>query len=92
MILNIPLEVLSEVADIWASAVRMGIQVGWLDKILGQIVSQKQHLNLRKKSKDLRKRLEQIDHEWQEISRILGEAEAKMIYKDYDLHQFSFSN
>lgn len=65
---------------------RIGIQVGWLDKILGQAASQKEHLNLLRKSKDLRKTLEQIDREREEISHILGEVEAEMLYKDYDLH------
>lgn len=43
---RIPSEVLLEMADVTAWAARMGVQVGWVDKILDKIASKKEHLEV----------------------------------------------
>lgn len=63
MIIDVPSQALTEVADVTASAARMGLQVGWMDTILGRIASKKKHQNIMKKSKELTKALEQLEHE-----------------------------
>lgn len=37
MIIDVSSQVLSEVADVTASAARIGVQVGWMNKDLGKI-------------------------------------------------------
>lgn len=44
--IGIPSQVLSDVADVTAWAARMGVQVGWMEKILDKIARKKEHLNL----------------------------------------------
>lgn len=58
MIVDVPPQVLTEVADVTASATTIGVQVGWKDKIIGKIASKTKHINLIKKSKELTKELE----------------------------------
>lgn len=45
-VLKVPAQVISEVADIVAIAARMGVKVGWISKILGEIIVKREHYNL----------------------------------------------
>lgn len=86
MIIEIPSQVFSKVTNVTASAAKMGLQVGWMDKILGKTKSKKAHLNLFKKSKGLEKETRTIRPR-EEITRCLGEIDVEIVYKDYGFHQ-----
>lgn len=45
-VLKVPAQVISEVADIVAIAARMGVKVGWISKILGEIIVKREYYNL----------------------------------------------
>lgn len=61
VIIEVPPQVLEEVADVTASTVRMGVKVDLTDETLSKITNKKEHLNLLKKFKELERELEQLD-------------------------------
>lgn len=58
-----------------------------MDKILGKLASKREHLNLPKQSKELKRKLEQLDRQREKIARVFREIDVEMVYKNYDLHQ-----
>lgn len=46
MIVDVPTDILKEVAEVTVSAARMGVKVEWMDETLGRIVTKRRHLNL----------------------------------------------
>lgn len=72
MILEVPSQVVSEVVHVTASTVKMGMQVGWMDKTWRKIASKRGHLDILKKIKETKKKLEQLEGEREEIARTFG--------------------
>lgn len=73
MIIDVPLQVLTEVANVISWAAKMGVKVNWMDETLGKIASKKEHVDLMKRSRDLIKELEQLDRRRDGITQILAE-------------------
>lgn len=60
-----------------------------MDKMLGEVANKKNHLKLIKKSNELTKELEQLDHRRDEITKDLAEIDAEFVYNDFSFHQVS---
>lgn len=86
-ILEVPSQVLPEVPDVTTRTTKMGMQVNWMDKVLGKIANKKDHLNLLKESKSWLMKLEQLHREREVVVHHLGETYDETPYKDYGLHQ-----
>lgn len=65
-ILEFPQQVVFEVADVVATAAKMGIKVESLDKVLGETAAKRDHFPLLQEVKKLRKRIEELQHEKEE--------------------------
>lgn len=55
-------------------------------KVLGEIATKMKNFSLLQESKNLQKRLEQLDWEWKDVIRRLWEIDLEMVYKDYGFH------
>lgn len=65
MIIDVLPQILEEVADVTASAIKMGVTVDWLDETLCRIANKKKHLDLLRRSTELTKDFEQL-HCWRD--------------------------
>lgn len=84
--MEIPPQVLSELAYIVATATRMGVKIEWIDRILGEISTKREYFNLLQQAQNLRKEIEQLDREREKALRRLGEIDVEMVYKDNGIH------
>lgn len=50
----------------------MNVKVEWIDRILSEVATKREHLNLLQKAKSLQKKIEQINREKEEVVRHLG--------------------
>lgn len=82
MIINIPIDILEEVAEVNASAARTGVKVDWMDETLGRITTKMKHLELLDKTQALEDELVELDRRRDEISQILAEADAELMYNN----------
>lgn len=69
----------------------MVVQVGWIDKVLKKTAGKSKHLDLLKRSNELKKKLEQLDSKREEITRTLAEIDAEFLYNDLVFIKFSIS-
>lgn len=60
----------------------MGSNVEWIDRILDEITTKRDHYNLLQRAWNLKKKIEQLDQERQEEVRRLGEIDDEMFDKD----------
>lgn len=78
MIIEVPLQVLTEVANVISWAAKMGVKVNWMDETLGKIARKKEHVDLMKRSRDLIKELKQLDRRRDGITQILAETSTEL--------------
>lgn len=82
MIMDIPVEVLEEVAEVTASVARNGVRVDWMDKVLGRITTKRRHEDLLKKTQALEDELLELDRRRDEITLTLSEIDAEPVYNN----------
>lgn len=61
MIIDVPIDILEEVAEVTASAARMGVRVDWMDEILGKVATKRRHLDLLERTRVLEDKLLELD-------------------------------
>lgn len=83
MIMDVPNDVLEEVADITASAARIGVKVDWMDEVLGHVALKRKHLDLLESARALKDKLVELDHQRDEITQALVEIDAEVIYNNF---------
>lgn len=82
MIMDIPVEVLEEVAEVTASVARNGVRVDWMDKALGRITTKRRHEDLLEKTQALEDELLELDRRRDEITLTLSEIDAEPVYNN----------
>lgn len=82
MIMDVPTDILEEVVEVTALAARNGIRVDWMDETMGKIVMKRKHLELLDKIQALEDELVELDRQRDEISQILAEADAELVYNN----------
>lgn len=82
-IMDVPRDILKEVADITVLAARMGVRVDWLDEVLGQIVLKKKHLSLLESAQAMEEKLFELDSQRDEITQTLAEIDAEMVANNF---------
>lgn len=81
--MDVPRDILKEVADITVLAARMGVRVDWLDEVLGQIVLKKKHLGLLESAQAMEEKLFELDSQRDEITQTLAEIDAEMVANNF---------
>lgn len=61
--LEVPSQMVSEVADVVARPARIVVKVEWIDKTLGEIAAKREHINMFQEACNLKKKIEQLDRE-----------------------------
>lgn len=69
-----------------AIASSMDMKVEWIDRVLGEIVEIREHINLLQEARNSKKKIEQLDREWEETAHLLWEINVEMVYKDYGIY------
>lgn len=80
-VLEVSAQVVSEVASTVAIAA-MGVKVGWINKIFGDIAAKREHFNLLPEAQNLEKKIEQLARKKVEAVRRFEEIEEEMVYED----------
>lgn len=85
--MDVPRELLKEVAEVAASAARMGVRFDWLDEVLGQIVRKRKHVDLLEQTQALEEKLYDLDRQRDEITQTLAEIEAEMVANNFNVEK-----
>lgn len=85
--MDVPRDILEEVADVTVSAVRMGVRVDWLDEVLGQIARKRKHVDLLEQTQALEEKLYELDRQRDEITQTLADIEAEMVANNFSVEK-----
>lgn len=85
--MDVPKDVIEEIADVTASATRRGVRVDWLDEVLGRIASKKKHLDLLERMQALEEKLFELDPQRDEITQALPEIDAEMVTNNFSVEK-----
>lgn len=87
MTMDVLREIIEEVADITASATKMGVIVDWMDEVFGQIALKRKHLDLLERTYSLEEKLLELDRQSDEIIQFLAEIDAELVYNNFSLEK-----